>query len=213
MIVKKCINLVCLPLFFAAELSAQAAPDAGIGTSGAMHFLAPAASTSADIDTVLADPAEFPAAFPKGGPEQSGPVRSIAGTSLYKVRAMLDLSTTANAARRASVGAGLAREAKSCVATNPNYAATIQQMVAVSGTPNIITAFLAASLDIQGAARGRAIASSGASIASGISGGTIGNGGSGGGLGDVSILTTSVRLSFNGGDQFFRSTTARVSGT
>jgi hypothetical protein len=84
MIVIKCINLVCLPLFFVAELSAQAAPDAGVAICGATCFPAPAALRAADIDTVLANPAELPAAFPIGELESSGPVRSIAWTqSIY----------------------------------------------------------------------------------------------------------------------------------
>jgi hypothetical protein len=126
---------------------------------------------------------------------------------------MLDIATTANAVQRAVIGAGLARAVKPCVAANPNYAATIQQMVAVSGTSDLITAFLAASLDVQRAASDRERASSGASIAKRNGGGAICNGVSGGGLADVSILATSVRLLFSGGDRIFRSTTARVSGT
>jgi hypothetical protein len=146
--------------------------------------------------------------YPTGGLPLSTRARSLAGSNLSTVDALIALASSGNKDQKAAIGAGLARAARACVASNPQYAAQIQQKVAASNLTDVVTAFLAASNDVQTAALGGAGAAGGGAGggAGGIGGGGASNGGSGGASGN-SATGTSAPAAFSAGGGGGTSTT------
>jgi hypothetical protein len=182
-------------------------------------FVAPAALSQTDVSAFLGNPASLLSTYPTGGLPLSTRARALAGSSMAAVDPLLALAKSSNADQKSAIGAGLARTARACVANNPQYAAEIQQKVAASGMADVVTAFLAASNDVQTAALGGGAGAGGGAAgggagggAGGIGGGATGAGGSGGAGGDVTTNTPSDSFSGNGSGQFFRANATSVSG-
>ncbi len=184
------------------------------GAVGSSCLLPPAALASSDVDVFLSAPGSLLMSYPNGGLEMSGRVRGLAGSNSTTIDSILGVASQASAAQKAAIGAGLARTARACVATDPPYALMIQEKVAGSNISELITAFLAASNDPQTAALGGASVSAGAAAASpagDIGAGGETNGGSALTGGDSSTATSVQSFSFSGGGRFLRSTVTRVS--
>lgn len=184
------------------------APDATVTSS---CLVAPAALSELDVNAFLGAPEALLTSYPNGGLEMSGRVRALSGSNSATIDPLLNLASQSTAAQKAAIGAGLARAARACVATDPEYAQMIQEKVAGSNISELITAFLAASNDTQTAALVGGAAASAASPAGDVGGGGSTNGGSGGGGGDSSVATTVQSFSFNGGGRYFLSRTSSVS--
>lgn len=115
-------------------------------------FLAPAKLSSDEVQAFLAKPASLLEQEPAGGLPLANKTRSLAGSSFKAVNALIDLSKTANDNQKAAIAAGLSRVVQACGETNADYAARIQKIVAELGDATMITAFMAASSDVQVAA-------------------------------------------------------------
>jgi len=137
-------------------------------------FLAPAKLPASEIDGFLANPNKFLTDEPVGGLPMANKARSLGGSSMKAVEALINLTKSANAEQKSAIGSGLSRVASACGATNPDYAAKIQQLVASLGDSSVITAFMSASGDVQTAAVG-------------------GAGGAGGGVGGGATGTNSTQ--------------------
>jgi hypothetical protein len=203
----------------AASPAAPSTPTPGStpasATTVAVCFQPPAAVSPDEVASFMTNPAALLSTYPTGGLPLATRARALAGSNISTVDALISLASTANADQRSAIGAGLARAARACVASNPEYAAQIQQKVAASNLSDVVTAFLAASNDVQTAALGAggAGAGGGAGAAGGIGGGGATNGGSGDVAGDAAVGTNAENFSVSGGGQFFRSATTSQSGS
>lgn len=169
-------------------------------------FQSPAKLSEGDIAAFLATPASLLTENPNGGLPLSSRVRALAGSSSATIDAILALVSGANADQKAAIGSGLARAARACAASNPEYAALIQEKVAGANSPELVTAFLAASNEVQTAALGGL--TGGATGGGGAAG--IGGGGSAGlgtaGLGGDTVYTQGTGgFSASGSGQYFGS--------
>jgi hypothetical protein len=153
-----------------------------------------------EVASFLGNPPALLSTYPTGGLPLATRARALAGSNINSVDALISLAATGNKDQKAAIGAGLARAARACVASNPQYAAEIQQKVAASNLADVVTAFLAASNDVQTAALGGAGgAGGGAGGAGGIGGGGASNGGSGGAAGDTATPTGAESFGAGGG--------------
>lgn len=172
-------------------------------------FQPPAKLNEGDISTFLVSPTSLLTENPNGGLPLSSRVRALAGSSSATIDAILALVDQANVDQKAAIGSGLARAARACAATNPEYAALIQEKVAGASSAELVTAFLAASNEVQTAALGglTGAATGGGGAAAGIGGG--GNAGLGtAGVGGDTVYTQSAGgFSTGGSGQYFGSTT------
>jgi hypothetical protein len=208
------------PVAPAPSATSAPVPVPGAAAGGGC-FQAPAALNSGDIASFMGNPAALLATYPTGGLPLATRARALAGSDINSVDALISAATNANGDQKSAIGAGLARAARACVASNPQYAALIQQKVAASNLADVVTAFLAASNDVQTAALGAAGAAGagggagagGAGAAGGIGGGGASNGGSGAAAGDISTSTSAPSFSAPSGGLFFRSAATAQSGT
>lgn len=160
------------------EAQAVAARPAGC-------LLPPAGATPEEVDAFLANPSETLQNYGTTTIEISGRVRALVGGDRRALDGVIGLLPAANSVQLAGIGAGLGRAAFACIATDPIYASEIQSRVAELQSPALLTAFLAASNDVQVAALGATGASGGgASAAAGLSGTGDAGPGSGGLNGD-----------------------------
>ncbi len=132
------------------------------------------------IGAFLGAPAEMVTVYPSGGFEMVSRVRTLAGSSADVLDPMIGLVPQFNATQKAALGTGLARVARACAASTPEYAQTIQEKVAAANSPEVTTAFLSTLNEVQTAALG-AGGGAGAGGAAGVGGGAAGD--SSGGLG------------------------------
>ncbi|MEM1352811.1 MAG: hypothetical protein AAGF27_10725 [Pseudomonadota bacterium] len=140
---------VCLT-GYAAPVLAQ---DAGSDDAPSRSCLADGAGASqAAIDAFFGNPASLLQENPLGGLSLSNDVRSLATTNVDTVPVILALEATATLRQARAIGAGLARAATLCVATNPDLAAEIQLAVAASDNEALVTAFLTGAGDEDTAA-------------------------------------------------------------
>ncbi len=165
-------------------------PAAAAALSGGC-FVAPARLSDADMQVFLADPAALLADYPSAGLPMTTRVRSLAGSSATTLDPLLGLVASASPPQVSAIGSGLARVARACAASNPDYAGLIQQKIAGLNNPQLVAAFLAASSEVQTAALGAA------SSAAGGAGGAIGGGGAGAaggssGLGTIATASGST---------------------
>lgn len=191
---------------FASNMNANQAFAQSVGC-----FLAPAKLTDAEINDFIASPLSLLSDNPTGGLPASTKVRALSGSSSDALDLIISLVAEANAEQKAAIGSGLARAARACASVNPEYAALIQEKVAGVTEPEVITAFLAASNEVQTAALG-------ASAAGGTSASAIGGGGTAGvGAGNVggseSTTQSTSGYSTGGSGQFFATEQASVSQT
>lgn len=188
---------------------AQQAPAAG----GKSCFLSPAKLSDAEVSSFLGQPDAILTEFATAGLPMSTRVRSLAGSSIDTVDPLLALIPTATKDQKSAIGAGLARAAKACEVTDPAYAALIQQKMLGVTDPDVLTAFLASSNEVQTAALGSgdgAGGGGGTGGAAGIGGGGTGGGSSGGQGGDNSASTDSGSYSIGGGSYSARNVNSRT---
>lgn len=161
----------------AAAVGCMALPVTSFAQSSAETacFVGPAKMSDAEVQSFLTTPAALLTQFSNGGLPMSTRVRSLAGSDSATLDPILGLVATANPTQVAAIGAGLARVAKACAVSNPEYAATISEKVALLGNPALETAFNAAAAEVQTAALG-----GGTAPAAGTGGGTVGAIGGGG---------------------------------
>lgn len=159
------------------------ASDAFAASAGC--FLAPARLSDEKIDAFISAPDQLLSSNPMGGVTLSMAVRDLAGSSSDVLPKLIQIMPSASTPQKASIGAGLARVAKACQKTTPEYVQQIQALVASSNVPELMTAFVAALEEIQTAALG---AGGAAAAAAGIgSTGTPGTVNGGSDNGDVSV--------------------------
>ncbi|TCL72972.1 hypothetical protein EV286_104401 [Rhizobium sp. BK251] len=171
-------------------------------------FQQPAQLGEAEISAFMSSPSRLLNDY-AGGLPLSTRVRALAGSSMTTVDALLSLAATASNEQKAAIGAGLARASRACVVSMPEYAAQIQQKVAGSDLGDLVTAFIAASDDVQTAALG---APGGPAGAAGIgTGGVAGPGSAGAGGDDGTPTQGGGDFSAGGGGRFFRTVAESVS--
>lgn len=144
-------------------------------------FIAPAKAGDDVIGAFLGAPAEMVTVYPSGGFEMVSRVRALAGSSADVLDPMIGLVPQFNATQKAALGTGLARVARACAASTPEYAQTIQEKVAAANSPEVTTAFLSALNEVQTAALGAGAGGGAGGAAAGVGGGAAGD--SSGGLG------------------------------
>ncbi|MCM2477818.1 hypothetical protein HGO38_30695 [Rhizobium sp. CG5] len=175
-------------------------------------FQSPAKLNEAEINAFIASPASLLSENPTGGLPMSSRVRALSGSSADTLDLIISLVAQASPEQKAAIGSGLARAARACAAVNPEYAALIQEKVAGVTDPAVITAFLAASNEVQTAALG-AGAAGGGTAAAGIGGGGTAGVGSGNAGGDVTTAQSTSGYSTSGSGQYFASEQSSVSAT
>lgn len=198
---------VAVTMLAASQLTTGASAQEGVPIVAC--FQPPAKLNEGDISAFLVSPTSLLTENPNGGLPLSSRVRALAGSSSATIDAILALVDEANVDQKAAIGSGLARAARACAATNPEYAALIQEKVAGASSAELVTAFLAASNEVQTAALGGLTggATGGGGAAAGIGGG--GSAGLGtAGLGGDTVYTQSAGgFSTGGSGQYFGSTT------
>lgn len=173
----------------AGGASAQEAPSA--------CFVSPARLSDRDISAFLGNPNALLVENPDGGLPMSSRVRSLSGSSADAVRALIGLVPSATIEQRAAIGSGLARAARACARPSPLYAAFIQEQVASIDSAEVITAFLAASEEVQTAAiAGAGGATGGGAPAAGLGGGGVAGPFSGGLSGDDAVAQSTEAGAF-----------------
>lgn len=206
---------VSVGLTLAVLLAGGVSVDA-FAQNAAGCFAAPAKMSDADISAFLANPGALLTSNPAGGLPMTTQVRGLSGSSASTLDAIIGLMSTANAAQKSAIGAGLARAAKSCQGSSPDYAQLIQQKVAGANDKDLTTAFLAGMSDVQTAALGGgAGGGAGGGGAAGIAGGGSAGGASGSAGGSTSASSGTDTYSVGSGGSFTRSVTqtSSVSGT
>ena len=140
-------------LVFALNVGMATAEEAVVdsATPDTSCFVAPAKLPAAEVDAFLANPGKLIVDMASGGLPLANRARELGGSSNKAVSALINLAKTANDNQKAAIGAGLARVVQACAGT-PDYAANIQKLVAELGDAAMITAFMAASGDVQVAA-------------------------------------------------------------
>ncbi len=203
---------VSVGLVLVALMSGGASVDAFAQGAGGC-FAAPAKMSDGDVASFTGSPASLLSNYPVGGLPMTTQVRGLAGSSATSLDALVGLAAQANASQKASIGAGLARAAKSCQATSPDYAQLIQQKVAGANDKDLTAAFIAGMSDLQTAAlgggAGAGAGGAGGGGAAGIAGGGSAGGSSGasGTGGSTSTSSGSGTYSVGSGGSFTRSVT------
>lgn len=184
----------------------------GVTTAGAQTsvptagcFVEPAKMSNSDIQAFLDAPEALLTRFPSGGLTLSSQVRSLVGSSADSLTRIMTLASKATPAQAAAIGAGLSRVARACVASDPEYVATIQAEIANANLAGLETAFTAGLSETQTAALGGA--AGGGSAAAGASaiggGGTPGGGVNGEGDGSESTASGVQTFSTRSGSSYF----------
>jgi hypothetical protein len=189
-----------LGLFCAALLLGTGTKEADAQATSAC-FQAPAKLPDDDVSAFISAPQDLLVQFPNAGLSMSARVRSLAGSSPLTAAPILALVNQASGVQRSAIGAGLARAARACSSVNPDYAAQIQQQVAAANNPEVTTAFLQASSEIQTAALGGG-AAGGAGGAGGLAGGANTAGGTGANVGDSSVASDASTFGVAGSGSF-----------
>lgn len=191
-----------LPKFLVATVLMSACMGAGsasaqdAGTPGGSCFQVPAAASQAELDEFLGNPNGLLQQYPGAGLGLSSDARALAGTDADTVPVLIGLAAVASPAQQAAIAAGLAQAAAACAAQRPDFAAYIQEQIALSGQQLLIAAFIAASGDVETAALG-----GGGAIGGGIGGGTTG-GAIGGAAGTGGSNSSTVSTSSGGSSNF-----------
>jgi hypothetical protein len=135
--------------------------------------------SDAAIAQFKADPQALLTTYASAGLPLATEVRSLLLTDPSLIGSLIAVAKNGNGAQQAAIGAGLAQASRSLARTNPQLATTIQQQVAQSGLSPLITAYIAASGQIETAAIGAGGAGAGGT--GGAVGGLSANGGANGG--------------------------------
>lgn len=178
------------------EASSQGVPSA--------CFVSPAKLPDTEISAFIGNPNGLLVDNPAGGLPMSSRVRALAGSSGAAVQAVVSLVPSANIEQRAAIGSGLARAARACARPNPLYAAFIQEQVASIEAAEVITAFLAASEEVQTAAvAGAGGAAGGGAPAAGLGAGGLAGPFSGGLSGDDAVAQSADAVSLSAARSLF----------
>ncbi|GGE00994.1 hypothetical protein GCM10011390_19810 [Aureimonas endophytica] len=152
-------------------------------------FVPPAKLSDREVSDFLARPASVFEDYGSNTLSLSNRFRALAGSDRRTIDPIIALANGASAVQKAAIGSGLGRAAFACSKVDAVYAADIQSKVADINLPELLTAFVTASNDIQVAAIG-AGGGGAAAGASGLSGGGIAGPGSAGLGGDDVVPTT-----------------------
>lgn len=164
-------------------------------------FTGPARLSDADINSFLSNPGGLLNEFPAAGLPMTSEVRSLAGSSASTLDPIMALLPQANSSQKSAIGAGLARVAKACAASSPAYAQLIQEKIAAANSPELTTAFLQTTNEVQTAALAGG-AGGGGGGASGLAGGGSVAGSTGGVGGDSSVASGTTTFSVGSGGSF-----------
>lgn len=181
-------------LLFCEIAEAQTGPSAGC-------FVSPARLPVSEIETFIQAPEQLLVNFLQGGIQLASQVRALAGSSSDTLEPILRLTSQASTEQLAGMGAGLARAARACAASEPEYALQIQERVIELNNAAMTTAFLGASNDVETAALGGAGA--GATGAAGIGSGGVAGGGAAGLDGSEATASSSGSYSVSRGSRYF----------
>jgi hypothetical protein len=164
-------------------------------------FAGPAKLSDAEVQAFLASPASLLSGYPAGGLPMSTRVRSLAGSDAGTLDPILGLVPSATSSQVSAIGSGLARVARACQTVNPEYAATVQEKVALLGNDALEVAFEASAQEVQTAAVGSTAGTGGGAVGGGgaIGGGGSAGGGSAGSAGSTSAGNSSGSFSVGGG--------------
>jgi hypothetical protein len=102
----------------------------------------PNTQTPAPADSIKDTLARLIQQFPKGGPELISKLRELAGNQA-NLSALLAAAPTMDSDQKSALGSALAQAARIATRNNVPYATEIQQDVAASNDPVVITAFIA----------------------------------------------------------------------
>ncbi|WP_413708788.1 hypothetical protein [Rhizobium sp. Rhizsp82] len=154
-------------------------------------FIAPAKLDDESIGSFVSSPSSLVDRYPAGGFEMVGRIRALAGSSGDTLNPIVALISQMNSTQKAAVGTGLARAARTCAPSAPEYAQEIQEKVAGSNSPEVTAAFLSALNEVRTAALGAGANGGAAGAGAGaVGGGTAGD--SSGGLGGDSSVAQTV---------------------
>jgi hypothetical protein len=104
------------------------------------------------VSAFVAKPAELLTKHATGGVRLSGEVRDILGSDRAALGAMISAAKSASPTQVSAIGSGLGQAAVLCSKVDPQIALGIQQAVAASGLPDLLTAFVASSNPVETAA-------------------------------------------------------------
>jgi hypothetical protein len=166
---------------YAQNTAASATGDTTADAQSGACFSGPALLPQDTIASFLNNPSSLLQSAPVGGFQLTSQVRALAGSSNEAIPELVGLASSANDAQIAALGTGLAQAALACVANRPDVAALIQEEVAASNNQALITAFTAASGNVETAAITGSIGGVGGVTGGGAPG--IGTGGTVGGTG------------------------------
>ncbi|QPB22374.1 hypothetical protein [Rhizobium sp. 007] len=165
-------------------------------------FTGPARLSDADISSFLSNPGGLLSEFPAAGLPMTSRVRSLAGSSASTLDPIMALLPQASSPQKSAIGAGLARVAKACAASSPAYAQLIQEKIAAANSPELTTAFLQTTNEVQTAALAGGAGGGGGGGASGLAGGGSVGGSTGGVGGDSSVASGTTTFSVGSGGSF-----------
>ena len=159
---------------------AIAAPAWGqTATVAAGCFVAPARLADGQISAFLSAPETLLTSHVNGGIAMTSEVRGLAGSTESTLVPILSLvNSSATPGQISAIATGLARAARACAPTNPDYAERIQEQIVGLGNDVLLVAFSAALGETETAALG---GGGGGGAAAGGQAGGIGGGGSAGG--------------------------------
>lgn len=160
------------------------------------------------ISSFLSAPDSLLTTNPNGGVALAANVRELAGSSADTLPKLQALISSANASQKSAIGAGLARAARACQRSAPDYAQQIQAFVAGIQSPELVAAFVGALSEVQTAAIGGGAVGGGA--AGGAGAGGIGNTGAGAGTTGGGTDTSST---VGGSGQLFSFSSGRSVGS
>jgi len=198
--------------FIAAGLIVAGSASSALAQSVAGGcFAPPAKMTDAAINAFLANPNGLLSEFPTAGLPMMSRVRSLTGSSVSTLDPIVALLPTASSAQKSAIGAGLARAAKACAASTPDYAQMIQEKIASANDSELTASFLQATSEVQTAALGGAGgAGGGGAGAAGIAGGGTVGGSTGSTGGDSSVATDTPTYSVGSGGSFVQRSVSRT---
>lgn len=104
-------------------------------------FESPAALASSEVADFQSNPDVILASNTSGGGDLARAVRFMVGTESDTVSALIKLAESASPEQIASIGAGLGQAASICELEYPEISLQIQEAVAASGLPALVSAF------------------------------------------------------------------------
>jgi hypothetical protein len=128
-----------------AGIVAAAVMAALAGPAQAACYSTVQALPQADIDAFLGNAADILKQNPDGGPAMIARIRDLAASNPATLPVIIGLLANAgiNANQKTAIGTGLGQAAQVCVRGDQAYAAEIQRLVGLSGSPEAITALAA----------------------------------------------------------------------